>query len=193
MSDLAIQFPPLISFRAIGGPGFQTNVVIMNAGNEGRDQVWALERGSWDVSHAARAPVVAKQLQSFFRIAAGRANTFRFKDWTDYSALATEGVFTLLTSTTFQMYKRYTFGASTYDRKIVKPISGTIVTTGGTFASIDYTTGIATMTSGTPLTWAGQFDCKCRFDTDQMKAETIDKSGGQFIIGWSAIPIVETR
>jgi uncharacterized protein (TIGR02217 family) len=192
MSFLDIQFPSAISFHAVGGPGFLTNVVIANSGQEFRDQVWSLERGSWEVSHAARLPTDYKPLQAFFRIARGRANSFRFKDWSDFAATSSEGVFTMLTSTTFQAWKRYTFGGQTFDRKITKLVA-TPTTTGGTVSSWALTTGIVTMTTGTPTAWAAEFDCHCRFDTDQMKAETIDKSGRELLIGWSSIPVIEVR
>jgi len=192
VSFLDIQFPEAISYGAVGGPGFLTNVVITNSGNEFRDQVWSLERGSWDVSHAARMPDAYRPLQAFFRMARGRANSFRFKDHSDFTVGAGEGVFVMLTPTTFQMYKRYTFGAQTFDRKITKPVA-TPGITGGTLSGIDLTTGIVTMTSGTPTAWQGEFDCHCRFDTDQMKAESITRSGSVLIIGWSSIPIIEVR
>lgn len=43
------------------------------------------------------------------------------------------------------------------------------------------------------LTWAGQFDVPCRFDTDQMRGTIANKSGGQFVVDWESIPIVEIR
>lgn len=194
MSFLDIQFPPNVSFGAIGGPGFLTNIVIVNSGNEFPDAVWSLERGSWDVAHAARKPVDYVPLQSFFRVAKGRFNTFRFKDWSDFTVASTEGVFTSLTATTFQMWKRYTSGSYTYDRKIIRPVSGTAIITGGASPSVNYATGVVTVASGTPTAWSGQFDCHCRFDTDQMKAEWKDRSPQDgLIIGWSAIPVVEVR
>jgi uncharacterized protein (TIGR02217 family) len=189
---LDIQFPEAISYGAIGGPGFMTNVVIVNSGNEFRDQVWSLERGSWEVGHAARLPTAYKPLQAFFRIARGRANSFRFKDHSDYTVVSGEGILVAIDATHFQLYKRYTFGAQTFDRKITKPVA-TPGITGGTLSSIDLTTGVVTMTSGTPSAWQGEFDCHARFDTDQMKAESISRSGGLLVIGWSSIPIIELR
>jgi hypothetical protein len=86
------------------------------------------------------------------------------------------------------MVKAYNFDGETYNRDITKPVSGTIVTDA---SSLNYTTGIAT--SGTY--WHGEFDCHARFDTDKMKAETIDRNGagGELIIGWSSIPIIELK
>ena len=195
MAFLDIRFPVRISFGAVGGPGFLTDVVITNGGAESRDQIWAYERGSWEVSHAARMPDMYRKLQAFFRAVGGRANTFRFKDWTDFSATAAEGRFIAITgSDELQMVKRYTFGAYTFDRKIVLPISGTVTVTGGSGVSVDYSDGTVSCDSnGEPTAWAGEFDILARFDTDRMHAETIDRSGPDLIIGWSSIPVVEVR
>jgi uncharacterized protein (TIGR02217 family) len=198
MPFLNERFPDDISRGAIGGAGFLTDVVMVESGHEFRRQARALELGSWEVSHAARLPEKYRRLQAFFRVAAGRANGFRFKDWTDFEAAQTEGVFVLLTGSTggstWQMYKRYTFGAYTYDRKIQKPINGTVTVTGGSGHSIDYATGILTEGLGEPTSWAGEFDVPARFDTDVMRAETIEKQvSGELVVGWSSIPIVEIR
>lgn len=193
------RFPEDISKGAIGGPGFLTDVVIVESGHEYRRQARALELGSWEVSHAARKPQQYRKLQSMFRIAAGRANAFRFKDWGDFEATAAEGRFVLVTASTagstWQMVKRYTFGAYTYDRTIQKPVSGTVTVVGGSGHSIDYATGILIEGTAEPTAWTGEFDVPCRFDTDAMRAETIDREGGygDLIIGWSSIPIVEVR
>ena len=191
----APRFPDAISYEAVGGPGWLTDVVVVNSGAEQRNQVWSQARCSFDVSHAARLPAAYKPLQAFFRVVGGRRDGFRFKDWTDYQAsdAAGTGTFQMLTATTFQMYKRY-FSGSTYEyRKITKPISGTVVVTGGVSPSVEYTTGVVTVASGTPTSWTGEFDVPCRFDTDQMRGEVISRSGSNLVMGWSSIPIVEIR
>lgn len=191
MAFLDIRFPTNISFNAVGGPGFQTDIVMTNGGAESRNQVWQYELNEYEVSHAARLPVDYKALQAFFRVAAGMANTFRYKDWTDYQATTVEGKFVAIagSSTTWQMVKRYTSGAYTLDRKITKPVSGLATASAG---SIDFATGIVTNGS-MPAYWSGDFDNHCRFGTDKMRAETIDKSGGSLVIGWSSIPVLEVR
>lgn len=189
-----IRFPPLISEHATGGPGFLTNIVASNSGKEFRDAVWSLERGEWEVSHAARRPQAYRPLQAFFRIARGSGYSFRFKDWTDFECLSSEGVFTLITATTFQMWKRYDFGGEYYDRKITKPVAGTITVSGGSGPTVASATGIVTMAGGTPLTWLGEFDAHARFGTDRMVKETIERARNrEILIGWSNIPIVEVK
>jgi len=194
MAFLDIRFPPKISFDAVGGPGFSTTITSVDSGHEFSNRNWTLERSEYEVSHAARLPADWQPLVAFFRVVGGRANTWRFKDWLDFEATAAEGVFTLVTATTFQMWKRYSFGASTYDRKITKPVSGSVTVTGGTNPVIATSTGIVTVDSGTPTAWAGQFDVHCRFDIDRMRHSTIDRNPTKgLIVGWESIPIVEVR
>ena len=187
---LDIRFPERISFGAQGGPEFLTDVVILANGVEARNQNWSTERLRYDVSHAARLEPDWRKLQAFFRVVAGRAKSFRFKDWTDYVCDSGYGVFqTADTGSPLgkQMYKLYYFNGQAYYRKITKPVVGKITTNA---VNLDYSTGIAD--SGT--TWYGEFDVHARFDTDAMRAETIDKQNdGSLIVGWQSIPIVEVR
>lgn len=184
------RFPTDIAYAFEGGPAFSTDIVVNGGGYESRNANWAQARRKWSCSHVPKNQADTDTLKSFFVIAAGRANGFRFKDWADYSATSSEGVFTLLTATTFQMYKRYTSGASTHDRKITKPIA-TVTVTGGTVSSIDYTTGIVTMTSGTPTAWSGEFDTPARFDADEMRLRMIEAR--PFMFAWGDISITEIR
>jgi uncharacterized protein (TIGR02217 family) len=194
MAFIESQFPPLISYHPTGGPGWNTTVNQVESGQEYRNQGWSQALRRYEISHSARSPSIASQIVSCFMVAQGRTNGFRLKDWADYTVAASEGVFVMLTSTTFQLYKRYTFGSVNHDRKITKPVaSPAISVTGGTFASVDTTTGIVTMTAGTPTSWSGQFDVPVRFDVDELKSEIIDKSGGQFVVAFNAIPLVELR
>ena len=192
MAFYEIQFPSSVSFGAQGGPGYRTDVVVVSSGAETRNVTWAQARRRYDVSFAARLPTASDAVKAFFHNMRGRAHGFRFKDWTDFSAVAAEGKFVALGGTQFQAYKRYTSGSQTYDRIIQKGIA-TWSITGGTLSAIDYNTGIVTMTSGTPTAWAGSFDVPCRFDTDELSGVIIDRSSSGLIVGWQSIPIVEIR
>jgi uncharacterized protein (TIGR02217 family) len=195
MADLDVQFPPAISLGATGGPEFLTNIVVTEGGWEQRNQVWAQSRGRWSVGHAARIESQFAQLRAFFMNANGRANTFRYKDWSNYIVASGQGVFTQLTSTTFQMWRRYAFSSFSHDKKVVKPVSGTITVTGGSGASVNYATGVVTVSSGTPTAWVGQFDHYARFDTDHLDAEIINltRGGVELVQSWPEIPIIEVR
>lgn len=188
-------FPERISFGITGGPSYVTRIVRTISGAEFRDQLMAQALHAYDAAHAAKREDRWRPLQAFFHIAGGRLNGFRFKDWSDYTVRSGEGAFAPLSANTFQMYKVYTAGTATRNRRIQKPRdNNTVLIAGGTVESIDYATGIVTMTTGTPTSWVGDFDVPCRFDTDDMKSDIVDKTpGGELLITWQAIPIIEIR
>lgn len=282
-----LRFPELISYHAVGGPSFNTQVVISGAGKEQRTRNWLKERLKWEVAHAARRPEDYIPLGAFFRLAGGKENTFRFKDWTDFTASFTQGVVGLGFGTglpTGQLGKIYPVGATSTIRPIFKPtqdgslaikrngtlmlegssadrwevdlsqgiitftasitknisaiskaasgvvtaaghtftngmliylsgvvgmteINGLLATVAGattdTFATGIDTTDFTTYTSGGTakkfpqpsdvLTASFEFDVNVRFDTDEMTGEILDKSGGEFLMGWNSIPIIEVR
>jgi uncharacterized protein (TIGR02217 family) len=189
------RFPENVSKGAQGGPEFSTDVVVLQSGAESRTQNWAAARRKYEVSHAARLASEYDPLKAFFHVVGGRAIGFRFKDWSDYIVPAGTGFFSPIDSTHFQLVKRYTVGASIHDRTITKPVSGATTIAGSGNYTLDYTTGILLKNSGAdPSSWGGEFDVPCRFDTDEMRGEIIDKTvAHSFIIAWNAIPIVEIR
>lgn len=292
------RFPERISFDAVGGPGYSTTVITVRSGREYRDAAWAQARGRWDVAHAAKLQDDADALIAFFRRCQGRLIGFRFKDWADYEATA-QGLQALQGTElvgaygfgygvpTYQLLKRYGSGSVLEDRRITKPVAGSVsltrdgspVTLGVAAgnAAIDTTAGTVTfvadqtklLASHTPgaqhqidvgvafspnfvigervylsgltgtaasvlnglshavvnvagsvltlgtntagltvtnsgvvarypqateaLAWSGEFDVPCRFDTDEMRLQHIDKSGGTFVYTWAGIPIIEIR
>lgn len=272
MAFLNIRFPDNISYGAMGGPEYSTNVVEVTSGFEQRNQNWSLPRFTADVAHAARTREQNEELIAFFHVAKGKANSFLYKDWADYQCTQDTGVLANIDTGQHQLYKRYSNSAGYQDRKITRPKNGTVtVYSNGSplTATIDYTTGIVTETAGpfTPisaitkanpgqvtstshglttgdvirlsdvegmtqingqdvevtvinantftvgidttsystytgsgfiikfaqsgdtLTWAGEFDIPCRFDTDKLTGEQI----GHDVFGWSSIPIIEVR
>jgi uncharacterized protein (TIGR02217 family) len=189
MPFIETRFPDDISYGATGGPGFSTDIVVVNSGFEQRNQAWQDALCVYDVSHGIKKQAQLNALIAFFRVMGGRANGFRFKDWSDHTVASGEGVFEAISATQFRMIKRYTTAGNNHDRRITKPVNGTVVVTGGTGASINYTTGIVTVTSGTPVSWVGEFDVPCRFDIDQMRTSLESYN----LYTWGNIPVVELR
>ena len=158
MAFLDVQFPPEISRGAQGGPGMRTDVVVLNSGFEQRNAVWSVPRSRYDVSHGVKSQANLDALVAFFRVADGRLNGFRFKDWLDYLVTVSNGrLGTTAIGTgfpTYQLYKRYSNSAGSKDRLIAKPVSGQVtayrnagaltVGSGAGNIAIDYTTGIIT-------------------------------------------------
>jgi uncharacterized protein (TIGR02217 family) len=190
MAYLDILLPTGVDLIWVGGFGFSTQVAITASGAESRNQEWAYNRSTYKVTYNARLPVAWLEFEAFFGLAAGRANTWRLRDPRDNACIAAQGKFVVIDSTHAQMVKRYTFGALAFDTPVTKPAAG-ITFTGGTGVSYSQTTGIVTH-SGIPTEWAGTFYKHCRFDTDVLELDGIDKqANGQLIAGWRDVPIVE--
>lgn len=194
------RFPTGISYGASGGPGYSTDVVVLGSGFEQRNQNWAAARCAYDVARACKTTDLRDALIAFFRIAKGKANGFRFKDFTDFEVSQSEGILSNLGGGQYQLQKRYSNAGGNEDRDIKKPVSGTVVVyngssvalQAGTDYTLDATTGIITVGGSPtpqPASWAGEFDVPVRFDTDQLRlvAEDIEFFRSQ------AIPLVELR
>ncbi len=102
---------------------------------------------------------------------------FRFKDWRDFEATQANSKLTLITGSTYQLQRKYTFGGIDLLRDITKPVSAGVVVyrtrsavVSVASASIDYTTGIATISGhvgGDTYTWTGEFDVPVTFTDDE--------------------------
>jgi uncharacterized protein (TIGR02217 family) len=199
------RFPDGLAFGAQGGPGFLTMIVELESGHEQRNQVWSLERGEWTIAMENRVLSERQALQAHFRaVGKGRLNGFRFKDFLDFEASHTEGVLELVSAGVYQLQKRYTSGANTYDRDIKKPVSGTVEVKNGSGAvlvaggdyTIDTTTGRITMQGSptlTPATWSGQFDVPVRYNTDRMQVRAMDRDNSGLLTDWVSVELVEIR
>lgn len=200
------RFPERIAYGAMGGPGFNTTVVTSASGREARNQNWQYPRHAWDVSQGLNSQADFDTLRAFFlAVGKGKRNGWRFKDWADFQAAhsgAGAGVVSGITSTTFQLVKRYTSGAQTQDRIITKPIAagfelkdGGVTLTLTTDYTLNTTTGVVTTTAprtAANLTWAGEFDVPMRFDVDELRARIVSRNAATGLIyEWGEIPIVE--
>ena len=193
-----VQFPPKIAYGATGGPEFNTSVTTTFAGFEQRNVNWQKARGRWDVSTGLKNKADMEALQAFFRARFGKAHGFRFKDWSDYQAVAQNLGTGNGTQTTFQLLKLYSSGGYSYSREIKKPVSGTVkiylnsILQSSGF-TIDPTTGIVTFSTapgaGGNVSADFDFDVPVRFDTDALAV----RADGPGIFVWDTIPIVEIR
>ena len=198
MSFVEIQFPADISYGSSGGPTFSTDVIEAFSGFEQRNINWSAARARYNVAHGVKTQSQLDELIAFFRARQGKAIGFRFKDWTDYQAVAQNIGTGNASQTVFQLAKKYT-SSVTVTRVIKKPVNnGTlkiylnaVLQSSGYTAN--YTTGAVTFTtapgSGVAVTADFEFDVPVRFDTDQLDA-AIDDFGTR---SWSDIPLVEVR
>ena len=210
------RLPIDVEREAVGGPGFKTNLLAAVSGFEQRNIDWSKIRGEWDLSGrfmrlSEAVPAVTTDMHTmrdFFIIQEGRAHGFRFKDHLDFEIGDDDNPTTDNRSigtgdaskTIFQVFKRYTFGAQTYDRNITKLVTGKteflldgalkVVTTDYT---VDLNTGLVTWNSapgvGVDVHVACEFDIPVRFDTDHLGLTLEPGSIGLV----SQIPVVELK
>ncbi|MBN8955781.1 MAG: DUF2460 domain-containing protein [Rhizobiales bacterium] len=188
-----ISFPPYVARGATGGPSFSTNVVTLASGAEERNILWANARGKWNISTGIRTREQMLDVIAFFHVVKGRAYSFRFKDWNDYSA--TGETMVEITPTVWQLVKRYSIGGFEHLRTITKPVVGTVAVLVGGIptvpSGIDYLTGQLTFASapGSLPTASFEFDVPVRFDTDHLPVQA--NAFDQQVV--SQIDLVEVR
>ncbi|HEQ98804.1 MAG TPA: TIGR02217 family protein [candidate division Zixibacteria bacterium] len=172
-----VQFPTDISYESSGGPEFSTEVIELGSGHERRNQNWTYARQRWNVGYGVREKGQLDSLRAFFYARKGRAYGFRFKDHDDYQATGEELGTGDGSETEFQLIKTYSSGGESYERKITKPVSGTVTiyidsVEQASGWSVDTTTGIVTFssppTSGEVITADFDFDIPVRFESDYL-------------------------
>ncbi len=194
MDFAEIQFPPDISYGSAGGPVFSTDIVTSASGYEKRNSNWAQARAVYNVAHGVKTKAQLDELISFFRARKGRAQGFRFKDWSDYEAVNQQVLQNA--EGNYALYKHYISGNTTYSRRIHKVVADTFnLYIDGVLsdATIAESTGIISFDTLPPsqalITADFEFDVPVRFETDQLMARLDDY--GQY--SWGDISLVEIR
>jgi uncharacterized protein (TIGR02217 family) len=189
-------FPRKLAYGLHAGPGYATDVLRLKSGSESRNQNWSLPLHVFDGSTTARTQAERDEIDAFFRAMRGRTHGFRLFDPGDNAVTTsgTDGIVTLISGSSYQLYKRYTSGAQSSDRKITKPVSGSTTIAGGGTYSLDTTTGIITHSGGAaPTGWTGSFDVPVRFDHDELRWSIVDRAGGGYIYVAEQLRMVELR
>ena len=199
MAFVEIAFPSDIAYGSSGGPEYSTDIVITHGGYEQRNINWSQARAKYNVAHGVKTQAQLDALIAFFRTRKGRADGFRFKDWSDYKVVAQVIGIGNGTNKIFQLIKTYTSGSVTETRTITKPIASTLlvyinaVLQSGSAYSLDSITGkitfVAAPANAAIITADFEFDVPVRFDTDRLSA-TLDSYG---VNSWSDIPLLEVR
>lgn len=198
MAFVETRFPADIAYGSVGGPEYSTDIVITQGGYEQRNSNWSQARARFNVAHGIKTQAQLDELIAFFRARKGRADGFRFKDWTDFQAVdqllgVADGE-----KTGFQLVKRYTSGTTYEIRTITKPVAGTVQVyindnlQSTSSYSVNVTNGMisfATAPLSGAITADFEFDVPVRFDTDRLAA-TIESYG---VHSWNDIPIIELK
>lgn len=199
MAFVEVAFPSDIAYGSSGGPEYSTEIVITHSGYEQRNINWAQARARYNVAHGIKTQAQLDALIAFFRARKGRADGFRFKDWSDYRAAAQVIGTGNGSNKIFYLVKTYTSGSITETRSITKPVVGTLavyvnsVLQAGSSYSLDSATGKITFVTAPAnaaiITADFEFDVPVRFDTDRLSA-TLDSYS---VNSWNDIPLVEIR
>lgn len=171
---------------------FRNARVSMAGGHINVNAMWSQMLHEYDLSTIQLQRADWQYLQTIHRLTGGGHKGLLLEDPSDFKAVntavdsSTSGVVAGLTSTTFQLYKRYTETVSTLyaDRKITRPnatgfalyISGVLQTVGYT---LDAATGIVTIAaapSAATVTWDGRFYVPVHFMSDEIDW-TLEEAG----------------
>src|SRR5215471_5444249 len=202
MSLAAFRETRLPTYLALGstfGMMTSTEVVELSSGYDTRTVLWPQHRHTGALYYHNRTLAQLRELDAHFRVSRGKAMGWRFRHDVDYTAVNQfvgqgDG-----SRVQFQLQKIYDSGvqADQYVRMITKPVGvnypignaynsvqlyldGTLQAGGYT---LDYSTGLVTMStppaSGQTLTWSGEFDVPCRYDTDHLALSLVVPWVGQ--------------
>lgn len=155
---------------------FRTTVVELKSGATVRNADRALPIRTYSASYAALSPSAREEILAAQMACMGQVHAFLFCDWADYKAVGQSLGNAPSGTTPVQLVKSYTFGATTTNRTIKRPVNGTVTVYEAGVAkagTINTTTGLFTpsssWTAGQPLTADFQFDTLVRFDSDELQ------------------------
>lgn len=174
MAFLESRMSARIERGAKGGPTNRgRRKVYSTSGKMNQVFEWSAPISEFDISHGILLPDGYAEIEAMWHVIHFTPYSgFRFRNWADYQAVKANTTLTNIVSNTYQLQRKHTFASITYKRNIYKPNAGVTVYDASDVActfTVDTTTGIATVTSGTPAYWTGTFDIPVTFkDNDLM-------------------------
>ena len=203
-----VRLPARLAFGSTGGVERRTEIVTLGSGFERRSTPWAQGRRRYLIGANLRSLDDMAALTAFFEARQGRLYGFRFRDFADFRSCAPSGTITPLDQslgvgdgvrTTFELSKRYGEGEAAPDRRIHKPVDGTVrVAVDGdevdpSAFEVDLTTGVislaAPLATGAAATAGFEFDVPVRFDADRIDVTLESFAAGRM----AAVPLIEVR
>ncbi len=200
-----VSFPIALGREASVSPAFSTAIVTTAAGREQRNADWADARLRFDAGPGVRSEADMQTLIAFFRGRRGAAKGFRFRDPFDDSSNDMTGVpgfaDQILGSgdgvrTRFDLVKRYGDGAEAQERRITRPVPGSVrvgldggeqlsgwAIDGGTIAFE------AAPATGAIVSAGFRFDVPVRFAEDSLEVSRAGFAAGEAV----SVPLLEIR
>ena len=181
-----------IEAGAIARPRYATDVIKTEGGFEFRVPRWRyplftfefnLMPGDADPEDDAAAAAefqaseqTLEELIDLWHCAGGMDETFLFRHWSDYRAVDNVIGYGDGSETEYQLYRVYEAGAVTRQRRITRPVAGTVTASvdgAPAFLTVDTETGVVTFTVapalGAEIAASFEFDLPVRFDSDELE------------------------
>lgn len=208
MSFHEVRLPARLAFGSTGGVERRTEIVTLGSGFERRSTPWAQGRRRYLIGANLRSLDDMAALTGFFEARRGRLYGFRFQDFADRKSCAPGAAVGPLDQalgegdgarTAFQLVKRYGEGEDALERRIVKPVEGTVrvavdgVELESEAFAVDVNTGLVTLDAapgaGAVVTAGFEFDTPVRFDADRIEVTLESFDAGRM----AAVPLIEVR
>ena len=203
-----VRFPLDVSTQARGGPERVTEIVVTSSGREQRNARRAHARRRYEAGYGVKSATSLSQVLAFFEERRGRLYGFRWRDRSDYKSCAPtqeisafdqkigtgDGVMRC-----FPLFKTYGHDFAPYQRRIVKPVSGSVrmavdgIECDKSFFDADSSIGLVSFhidhvpPQGAAITAGYLFDVPVRFDTDYLEIDYAAFGTG----GIPKIPLIE--
>lgn len=203
-----VSLPARLAFGSTGGVERRTEIVTLGSGFERRSTPWAHGRRRYLIGANLRSLDDMAALTRFFEARRGRLYGFRFRDFADCKSCAPGAAIGPLdqdlgegdgTRTAFPLIKRYGEAEAGLERRIAKPVEGTVrvaidgVELEASGFAVDATTGVATLdaapATGAVVTAGFAFDTPVRFDADRIEVTLESFDAGRM----AAVPLIEVR
>lgn len=203
-----VRLPARLAFGSNGGVERRTEIVTLGSGFERRSTPWAQGRRRYLIGANLRSLDDMAALTAFFEARRGRLYGFRFRDFADFRSCVPSGAVTAEDQnlgvgdgvrTGFPLSKLYGEGADASERRIHKPVEGTVRVglDGAELDPADYETdpmtGIVTFHAppavGAAVTAGFEFDVPVRFDADRIEVTLESFAAGRM----AAVPLIEVR
>lgn len=186
-----------VSYGSQYGHEFSTRITALRSGHERRNVMWQMPLGRFSILYNNLKPEQHVLVKGAHMASLGSAIPFRLKDWTDYRAEAEVIGQGTGAEQVLQLTRRYAFGPLTFDRRIFKPVVGTVTVfeDGQPVAAVvDYVTGRVTVTAppGAEISWSGEFDVPVRFVSDRLDYDPVAARSSGFILS-SDVELTEVR
>ena len=208
MSFHEVRLPARLAFGSTGGVERRTEIVTLGSGYERRSTPWAQGRRRYLIGANLRLLDDMAALTGFFEARRGRLYGFRFRDFADFKSCAPGAAVTVGDQalgagdgvrTRFDLIKRYGEGEDALERRVRKPVAGTVrvavagveLDAGG--FTVDAATGEVTLAAAPPVgaavTAGFEFDVPVRFDADRIEVTLESFEAGRM----AAVPLIEVR